>query len=84
MNIIEWMIEQKYARNVFQATHIANGLKLAKLHGNTEAQQARVKLYRTWRDSKTFQPTDTASCYAKAIAGERVPELFSITESEPI
>ena len=76
MTIIEWIIEQKFAKNIFQASHIANGLKLTELHGNLEAQQERVKLYRAWRDSQTFPKSDTASCYAKAIAGEKVPELF--------
>jgi len=74
-SIIEWMIEHKYAKNQFQAAHIANGLKLAELHEQPQAQQARVKLYRAWRDSQTFPKTDTASCYAMALAGKRVPEL---------
>lgn len=75
MNIIEWMIENKYARNEFQAAHIANGLKLAELHNDPEAQQARVKLYRAWRDSQVFAKHDTESCYRMAIKGDAVPEL---------
>lgn len=80
MNIIEWIVAEKYAKNEFAASHIANGLKLSELHGDLEAQQARVKLYRAWRDSQVFGK-DTAACYAKAIAGERVPELALLAEA---
>ena len=80
MNIIDWMIDNKYAKNKFQAWHIAEGLKLIDLRDNPKAQQERVKLYRAWRDSQAFPKSDTASCYAKAIAGERVPELFEAKE----
>ena len=73
--ILDWMIAEKFASNIFQATHIANGLKLAALHHQPEAQKARVRLYRAWRDSQVFPKADTASCYLKAIAGETVPEL---------
>ena len=78
MNIIDWMIANKYAKNNFQAWHIAEGLKLIELRDNPPAQQERVRLYRAWRDSQIFPASDTASCYAKAIAGERVPELFEV------
>ena len=82
-NIIEWVLENKYARNEYQAAHIANGLRLAELHNDPEAQQTRVKLYRAWRDSQVFPKDDTASCYAKAIQGERVPELpLMMSEAE--
>lgn len=75
MNIIEWVIKNKYAKNVFQATHIVNGLQLASLHGNPDKQIARVRLYRRWRDSKVYN--DTKSCFAKAILGEEPPaEMF--------
>jgi hypothetical protein len=74
MTIIDWIIENKYAKNVFQATAIANGLKLSELHGKPDEQQERVRLYRAWRDSQIFKTP--ASCFALAIAGERVPELF--------
>ncbi len=75
MNIIAWMIEQGIAKNEFQASHIANGLRLVDLLHDTEAQQARVQLYRSWRNSGVFPPKDRQSCYAKAINGEVVPEL---------
>ena len=75
MNIIEWIIENKYAKNVFQATAIANGLKLATLHGQPEKQQERVKLYRRWRDSKVYN--DTKPCFEKAVEGIEPPaEMF--------
>ena len=72
MNIIKWMVEAGFAENPFEAYHIANGLRLIELHDNTEAQQARVKLYRDWRNSKVYG-TKTAPCYEKAIAGEAAP-----------
>ena len=75
MNIIEWIIENKYAKNVFQATAIANGLKLIELHGEPEKQQERVKLYRRWRDSKVYN--DTKPCFEKAAEGVEPPaEMF--------
>ncbi len=82
MNIIEWMVQDKYAANVFAAAHIANGLKLIELRNDFEAQKARVLLYRAWRDSQSFPKSDTASCYKMAIAGEKVPELFKREEVE--
>lgn len=72
MNIIEWMILEGYADNQFRAGHISDGLHLIELHGDMEAQQARVKLYRDWRNSKVYG-TKTAPCYEKAIAGEAAP-----------
>ena len=71
MSIIDWIVNEKLAKNNFAAAHIANGLKLAGL--DFEAQKTRVKLYRDWRSSKVYG-TDTASCYEKAIAGEPIPQ----------
>lgn len=72
MNIIEQMITDKIARNVFQATHITNGLKLAEL--KTDADKiARYKLYRRWRD--TGEPSSVA--YQNAIEGKELQELFA-------
>jgi hypothetical protein len=48
MNIIEWIVENKIAQNTFQASAIANGLKLVDLK-DIEEQKARVMLYRKWR-----------------------------------
>ena len=73
MNIIQWMIENKFAKNGFNAAAIANGLKLAGM--KFEEQTERVKRYRRWRDSKVFN--STADCFEKSIAGEEPPaELF--------
>lgn len=72
MNVLEWMVEAGFAQNAFEAYHISNGLRLIELHGNMEAQQARVKLYRDWRNSKVYG-TKTAPCYEKAILGEAAP-----------
>jgi len=73
-NIIEWIIENKFADNMFRASAIANGLHLTDPLHDLEAQQARVKLYRDWRNSGVFAKHDTASCFAKAICGEPAPK----------
>lgn len=73
MNIIEWILSEHLASNEFAAGHMANGLKLYELHGDLEAQKARVKLYRDWRTSQIFGK-DTKACFEKAIAGELVPQ----------
>lgn len=66
MNIIEQLIAQGVAKNAFQASHIANGLKLAEMVSDTERIE-RAKLYRRWRNSK-HTPT-SAEAYDLAIAG---------------
>lgn len=50
MNLIQWIVEQKLAKNEFAAAHLANGLKLSEVK-DFESQQARVRLYRDWRNS---------------------------------
>lgn len=81
MNIIEWIVSEKLAKNNFAAAHVANGLKLAELAGDMEAQKARVKLYRDWRNSKIFG-SHTTPCYEKAIAGEAVPQETLFPEAK--
>lgn len=73
MTIIDWIVANHYATNVFQATAIARGCRLADIPGDRAEQERRVVSYRAWRDSRVFN--NTASCFAMAIAGERVPEL---------
>ena len=65
MNIIDKMIADKIAQNLFQVAHIANGLKLYDLANETE-QVARYKLYRLWRDAG--EPPKVA--YKNAIDGK--------------
>lgn len=74
-NIVDWIQWAKFADNPFRAGHIANGLKLAELHGKKEEQKARVRLYRDWRASGLYPKKDTKSCFEKAIAGALVPQL---------
>lgn len=50
MNLIQWIVEQKLAKNEFAAAHLANGLKLSEVK-DLVGQQARVRLYRDWRNS---------------------------------
>jgi hypothetical protein len=72
VNVVEMLINDKIASNPFQAAHIANGLKLGECKTDEE-RLTRARLYRDWRVSQIFPKSDTASCYAKAIAGEAVP-----------
>jgi hypothetical protein len=73
--IVSWMIEEKYAKNGYNAAAIANGLRLAGLP--FEAQKERVKLYRRWRDSKIYNMA--SDCFAVAIEGKEPPsELFDL------
>lgn len=69
MNIIDKLIADGIASNVFQATHIANGLKLTELRDDEGAQIARARLYRDWRNAG--EPSKVA--YERAIKGEVVP-----------
>ena len=71
MNINEWMIKYKFAKNDFNANAIFNGLELSRIP-RFWARVHRIILYRDWRNSKVFGGK-TAECFAKAIAGERVP-----------
>lgn len=71
--IIDWIVANHYAANVFQATAIARGCRLADIADNRELQQERVRLYRRLRTSGAYNTT--AECFAAAIRGERVPEL---------
>ena len=69
MNIIQWMLESKFAQNSIQAANIANGLKLYELESD-DARIARILLYRKWRpktDKKNQLPTYQA--FDLAIAG---------------
>lgn len=68
-SIMDWMVTEKIAPNVFTATAIVNGLKLWELDSD-EAKKARVILYRKWRpktDKKNQLPTYQA--FQLAIAG---------------
>ena len=64
MSIIQWMIDEKLAKNGFAASYIANGLELAGL--TEDEQRARVKLYRDWRASGIFGK-NTKPCYSNIL-----------------
>lgn len=68
MNIIEQIINDGIAKNPFQASHIANGLKLYQLKTDAE-RLSRCRLYRDWRNAGEKSVT----AYTKAIAGEQPP-----------
>lgn len=71
MNIHEWMLKNKYAMTGFQASHIYEGLLLWKC-GSFDEQVERVKLYRSWRNSKVYG-NNRKPCFEKAIKGEPAP-----------
>lgn len=75
VDILNWMVLHRYAKNEFSAYHIFKGLKLSEVARFWERVH-RVMLYRRWRKSGIYPEKDTASCYVKAIAGERVGTLF--------
>lgn len=84
IDIINWMVQHRYAKNEFSAYHIFKGLELDSVPSFWRRVH-RIMLYRDWRNSQIFDKRDTASCYAKAIAGERVDKLFILRkESEEI
>ena len=70
MDINQWMIDHKYAKNVFNANHIFQGLKLFEIKRYWERVR-RVVLYRKWRD--VGEPSSVA--YQNAIVGKRPLEL---------
>ena len=75
-NIVQKIVDEKLAVNIFAASHIANGLKLADLK-TEEEQLARVKLYRDWRK----HGENTHAAYDRAIKGEEpLPELFDLDD----
>jgi len=75
--LTEWIIEQKYARNEPHAQRIIAGLQLNGL--DRAAQEARVKLYRDWRDSGVYGK-DTAPCFEQAIKGNKPPMLEGVAK----
>ena len=71
IDINEWMVKNKYAKNVFNANHIFQGLELYKTSRFWERVR-RVLLYRKWRDAG--EPS--AVSYARTLADEKPKELF--------
>ena len=78
MNVVEWMISEKVAKNGFNAAHIANGLKLYELKDDA-AIMARCRLYRKWRNAG--EPSAVA--YQNAIDGKEVSSLDDYAASIP-
>ena len=67
--VMQWIIDEKYAKNEFQASAIMNGLKLYTVADEDEAKD-RVRLYRAWR-AKTDKKNDIPSkqAFDLSIAG---------------
>jgi hypothetical protein len=47
--ILNWMIDNGYAKNQWNATAIMNGLELAEISDDFETQKRRVIEYREWK-----------------------------------
>jgi hypothetical protein len=75
LSIQDHIIELRLAKNVFQASHMATGLKLWELK-TVEEQIERVKLYRLWRDAG--EPPSVS--FANAIEGRQPMELPELSE----
>lgn len=76
--ILNWMVEHKYAKNEFAARRMFEGLELNTV-SRFWARVHRVILYRDWRNSQAFGK-NTAPCFNKAILGERVDKLRILRE----
>ncbi len=70
IEIMNWMITEKIARNDFNASAIVNGLELYKLNDD-ETMKARVRLYRDWRNAG--EPSKVA--FQHAIKGDVIQAL---------
>lgn len=75
MNILDWMIEKRLAKNLFNARHIADRLQLNTLAERD--QRRRVEAYRRWRDAGE----SLAVCFENVLAGKEPPkELFEVAK----
>lgn len=70
IDLMNWMIEEKIAKNSFNASAIVNGLRLFEVEGD-EAKKARVRLYRDWRNAG--EPSKVA--FQHAIKGDVIQAL---------
>lgn len=66
-DIIQRIVAEGLAENVYSATHIANGLELAAM-ADDEARMERVRLYRRHRP-RGSKHVKTIDAYREAIAG---------------
>jgi hypothetical protein len=74
-DINQWMINHHYAKNVFEANHIFQGLELYR-ESRFWLRVKRIVIYRRWRTSQVYGK-NTKLCFDKAVRGERPPkELF--------
>ena len=80
LEIIDLLINQKFAKNSWQASAIMRGLKLWELEDEKSILE-RVRLYRDWRKSGVYGKA-TGPCFEKAVEGVQVPLLPEINEKE--
>src|SRR5262245_26654782 len=72
-NIIQFLIDNKLAKNELQGSHLATGLQLWQCKSDAEILE-RAARYRAWRNSGVYGKA-TQPCYEHAIKGDVVPEL---------
>ena len=80
LEIIDLLINQKFAKNRWQAGNIMRGLKLWELEDEKSILE-RTRLYRDLRKSGVYGNA-TAACFEKAVDGVQVPLLPEINEKE--
>lgn len=68
-DLFSWMMENKLAKNGFNAAAIASRLELGKL-SDPEEIKSRVLLYREWR----LAGEKTRISFEHAIRGDKAPE----------
>jgi len=66
--LFQWMIDEKIAKNGFNAAAILNGLQLYN-EPDDEKAKATIRLYRDWRNAGEKSKV----AFEKAIKGEAVP-----------
>lgn len=77
-DINQWMVAHKYAKNIFSANHIFNGLRLFETPRFWERVR-RVVLYRKWRDAGE----NPSIAYQNVLDGKHAPlELKPFTAFE--
>ena len=71
MDINQWMINHKYAKNEWNSQHIFNGLKLYEVKRFWERAR-RVIVYRLWRDAG--EPSSVA--YQNTLDGRKPLQML--------
>jgi hypothetical protein len=77
MDINEWMVKHKYAKNGFNAQAIFNGLKLYETPRFWKRVQS-VLLYRKWRDAGESSKVS----FENVLSGRKPPQVLFAQENK--